>query len=493
SPVSKVSLMSDTIVLWEKNDSTFEWEACVDKHEFKVSDSLRVLDINDSTRFAIWKGATSIWDSNVATVITPRNKLDNFFMMNDSIELWEPNDSTKLWINKYAEEGDIWRKNKNVNILNINDSTKIWQISEEVRLSIISHKLKVWSQGGDEFSFPWKELSRPKQNIDDSIRIWHIDDKTIIWETQQKIEVWNLNRNVELFRLNDTILAWTYSANYIPVKLRKPKYWTWGGAGKINVSQAYLDNWIKGGESSISMLFIINLMANYNRRKIKWDNDFEYRFGVLKSGETPTRKNNDKVKIQSSFNYYAVDKWYYSFSSSVETQVFKGYKYPADTTSVLVSNFSGPLYSTIALGMNYYPLPQLSVFFSPLSQKLTYVSDTAIIDQTVYGIDADKNLKDESGAIIKTVLNWNVNKNIHMLNKLDFFTSYNNHPENIDVDWELTLTFKLTSLINTTLSTHLIYDHDVAIPRYNDVGEKIGEGPAIQFKEVLSIGFFYKM
>ncbi len=175
------------------------------------------------------------------------------------------------------------------------------------------------------------------------------------------------------------------------------------------------------------------------------------------------------------------------------TQIFEGYKYPTDTTSVLVSTFSGPLYTTNALGMNYYPLPQLSVFFSPLTQKLTYVSDTSIIDQTVYGIDADKNSKDESGAIIKTVLNWNMNKNVHLLNKLDFFTSYNNHPENIDVDWELTLTFKITNLINTTLSTHLIYDHDVAIPRYDDQGERIGEGPAVQFKEVLSIGLFYKL
>jgi hypothetical protein len=493
NPVAKVSLMSDTIVLWEKNDSTFEWEPVPDKHDFKVSDSLRVLDVDDSTRFAVWKNTTSIWNSNVATVITQRNKLDNFIVMNDSTELWEPNDSTKLWINKYAVAGDIWQKNKNVNILNINDSTKIWQISEEVRLSIISHQLKVWSQGGDEFSFPWKELNRPKQNINDSIRIWHIDDKTIIWETKQKIEVWNLNRDVELFRLNDTILAWTYSANYISEKLRKPKYWSWGGTGKVNVSQAYLNNWIKGGENSVSMLFIINLMANYNKRKVKWENNFEYRYGVLKSGEHPMRKNNDKIKLQSGFNYYAVDKWYYSFSSSIETQVFRGYKYPNDSTTVLVSTFSGPLYSTLALGMNYYPIPQLSVFFSPLTQRLVYVHDTTIVDPTIYGIKEGMNKKNEPGAIVKTVLNWNLNKNINFLNKLDFFTSYNNHPENIDVDWELTLTFKLSNWFNTTLSTHLIYDHDVAIPRYDNQGAKIGEGPAIQFKEVLSVGLFYKL
>ncbi|OQY05699.1 MAG: hypothetical protein B6I20_00740 [Bacteroidetes bacterium 4572_117] len=143
--------------------------------------------------------------------------------------------------------------------------------------------------------------------------------------------------------------------------------------------------------------------------------------------------------------------------------------------------------------MNYYPLPQFSVFFSPLTQKFTSVRDTSIIEHTVYGIEADKTYKSESGAIVKTVLNWNMNKNIHLLNKLDFFTNYKNKPQNIDIDWELTLTFKFTNLINTTLSTHLIYDDDLAIPKYNGQGEKIGEGPAVQFKEVLSIGLSYKL
>ncbi|MEN8122084.1 MAG: DUF3078 domain-containing protein [Bacteroidota bacterium] len=490
---SKISFMADTIVLWEKNDSTFEWKPILDKSDMQISDSLRVFDVNDSIRFSVWRDSTNMWNRNVSTNISTLSNLEQHIMLNDSTELWEPNDSTKLWIDKYSESGDIWHRNKDVNILNINDSTKIWQINEQVRLSIINNRLKVWSQGGNEPSFPWKELNKTKVNINDTIRIWQIDPETIIWETKHKIEVWNLNPEVKLFRLNDTSLVWTFSANYQARKLKKPNYWSYGGTGKMNISQVYLDNWIKGGESSISMLFIINLMANYNKRKVKWDNEFEYRFGLLKSGENPMRKNNDKIKLQSGFNYYAVDKWYYSFSSSVQTQIFNGYKYPTDTTSVLVSTFSGPLYTTLALGMNYFPLPQLSVFFSPLTQRLVYVNDTTIIDQTRYGVDADKNSKNEPGAIIKTVLNWNLNKNIHLLNKLDFFTSYNNNPEKIDVDWELTLTFKLTNLINTTLSTHLIYDHDVAIPKYNDLGEKIGEGPAVQFKEVLSIGLFYKL
>ncbi len=488
----KVSFMSDTIVLWHRNDSTYEWEADEQKQVISIADSMRVLEVNDTIRFAVLNDSTSIWNALISSVISKKNELHNFYMINDSTELWEPNDSIKLWIGKYASLGDVWQKNKHVNILNINDSTKIWQINEQVRLSIINHRLKVWRQGGDEPAFPWRELNNDLIILNDSLRIWPIDNRTMIWETRQKIEVWNKKTDEKLYRLTDSTLIWTYSANNQAAILKKPKFWSWNGTGKMDVSQAYLQNWIKGGESSINMLFIINLMANYNRRKVKWDNAFEYRFGILKSGKYPIRKNNDKIKIQSIFNYYAKDKWYYSFSSSIETQFFKGYNYK-DTIQELVSIFSGPLYTQLALGMNYFPLPQVSVFFSPLTHKLTYVRDTSLIDQTLYGIDADKNQKNEPGAIVKTVVNWQINKNIHLLNKLDFFTNYSHNPQNVDVDWQLTMTFKLSKILNTTLTTHLIYDDDVKIPRYNDLGEKIGEGPAVQFKEVISIGFFYQL
>ena len=489
----KVSFMSDTIVLWQRNDSIMEWIPIVNKKAFQVSDSLRILEINDTTRFAVWNDSSSIWNSLLSTVISKKNKLDNFFNINDTIELWEPNDTTKLWIGKYAAKGNVWQRNKKVNILNINDSTKIWQLNDQIRLSIINNRLKVWRQGGDEPSFPWRELNNKLIPVNDSIRIWPIDDKTMIWETRKKIEVWNKNQNEKLFRLTDSSLVWTFSANNQATIINKPKFWSLKGSGKADMSQAYLSNWVKGGESSINTLFIINLMASYNKRKIKWDNNFEYRYGVLKSGTNPIRKNNDKIKIQSIFNYYARDKWYYSLSSSIETQLFKGYKYLSDTSKELVSYFNAPLYTQLALGMNYYPLPQLSVFFSPLTHKLTYVKDTSLIDQTLYGINSDKNQKNEPGAIIKTVLNWNITQSIHLLNKLDFFTNYSNKPKNIDVDWQLTITFKLLKMLNTTITTHLVYDDDINVPRYDDSGTKIGEGPALQFKEVMSIGFFYKI
>jgi hypothetical protein len=70
-----------------------------------------------------------------------------------------------------------------------------------------------------------------------------------------------------------------------------------------------------------------------------------------------------------------------------------------------------------------------------------------------------------------------------------------NDPQNVDIDWELTVKMKVTELINTTISTHMIYDHDVDFPVYDMVdGEEVQVGTTkkLQFKELLSVGVSFR-
>lgn len=484
---TKLSMISDSITVWLKNDSTFEWNVDSLVKPKRLNDSLLVLNINDSLRCTKMKDSTAVWHSSSSAKIATQKNIKAFLRMNDTTELWEPNDSVKLWIDTYGADGKVWERNKNVNILNINDSTKIWQLNDNVRLSIINGKLKIWQQGSGDPYLSWKESRGFQQDkIGDTIKIWHIDDRTIIWETHHKIEVWNKNDKLELYRLNDTSLVWTYSAAMLPPPVLKPKYWTFLGTGKMDIAQVWVDQWVKGGENSLSTLFILNFQANYKKLKVRWDNDFEYRYGFLRAGDAPIRKNEDKIKANSVFNYYAFKKWYYGFTSTLQTQFFKGYKYESDT-SYVVSDLAAPLYYTTGLGLNYFPVKQFSVFFSPITNKLTYVRDTVLIDQTSYGIPADKKMKNEPGAIVKSILNWDITSNINILNKLDIFTRYDDL-EKYNVEWELTLTFKFNNFINATLNTHLIYDPDISIEDTD--GNTI---TPVQFKEIMSIGLFYKI
>jgi hypothetical protein len=78
---------------------------------------------------------------------------------------------------------------------------------------------------------------------------------------------------------------------------------------------------------------------------------------------------------------------------------------------------------------------------------------------------------------------------------LDLFSNYFKNPENIDVNWDLLLNMKVNKFISASISTALIYDHDIPVGIYHTVkGVKIqtGAGPRTQFKEVFALGFSYK-
>jgi hypothetical protein len=67
------------------------------------------------------------------------------------------------------------------------------------------------------------------------------------------------------------------------------------------------------------------------------------------------------------------------------------------------------------------------------------------------------------------------------------------NPQNIDIDWEVILRMKITFYMDAVISTHIIYDDDTKVPLFIDEGIKVGTGPRLQFKEVFSIGFSYKL
>jgi hypothetical protein len=74
-------------------------------------------------------------------------------------------------------------------------------------------------------------------------------------------------------------------------------------------------------------------------------------------------------------------------------------------------------------------------------------------------------------------------KNITFLTTLDLFTNYLDHPERVDVDWQIQLNMKVNEFISANVHTHLIYDYDVVINEKNGI---------VQFKELFGAGLSYK-
>lgn len=269
------------------------------------------------------------------------------------------------------------------------------------------------------------------------------------------------------------------------------KTWNVGGLVSLNFTQVSLSNWAAGGRSSTAGLGIVNLFANYKKDNLLWENSLDMGYGLIKEENVDAVKSDDRLILNSKLGLKKTEKLYYSALFNFRTQFAKGYKYP-NTTDV-ISRFLAPGYLTLALGLDYKPNPMWSFFISPLTGKLTIVSDDELSAQGAYGVDVGEKSRMEVGAFAKIEFKTNVMENVSLNSKLDLFSSYTNNPQNIDVNWDVLINMKINDFLSANLVTNLIYDDDILIPiDENEDGVTERMGKRIQFKEMFGIGLNYK-
>jgi len=275
--------------------------------------------------------------------------------------------------------------------------------------------------------------------------------------------------------------------------------WKKGFETGLGINQVSLINWAAGGDNSLAGNAFINLTANYAKGDHIWDNNGQFAFGLVKTGDQGVRKTDDRIDLQSKYGYKAGGAWYYSALAGFKTQYANGYDYKV-SDSVVVSKFLAPAYILTGFGMDYKPSDDFSLFISPVTSRMTIVTDQTLADAGAFGVDpAEYN---EAGVMVKqgssllfelgasVVIDYKATlmENISMQTRLQLFTDYLKEPQNVDVDWKVMLVLKVNKYISANLNTNLVYDHNVHI------ADKDGNtGPRTQFKEVFGIGFNYKI
>lgn len=265
----------------------------------------------------------------------------------------------------------------------------------------------------------------------------------------------------------------------------KDTTWKSGTSGTVTFSQVSLSNWAAGGESSYAADGQFGFFAKYHKAKTSWSNTLDLAYGLVKIEDENMKKSNDQIDFESKLGYDASKYWNYSLLYTFRTQFAPGYNYDTEPRS-LISDFMAPGYMTLAAGMDYQPNDYLSVFLSPFSAKATIVTNDSLSAEGAYGVEPGNSTFYEYGALVKVKYEREVLKNINFGTKADFFSAYNNQPENIDVNWEVNIKMKVNKYITTTLRTHLIYDHDIKIANEQGV-----EAPRVQFKEAFGFGIAY--
>lgn len=261
--------------------------------------------------------------------------------------------------------------------------------------------------------------------------------------------------------------------------------WVLTGVTGINISQTALSNWSAGGENSFAGNAYLNGSLLRKSGNWLWQNALVMEYGMSKTKTNGTQKTNDNFNFSTQLGYTTNNIWFYTLMGDLKTQFYKGYKYPDKTN--YISNFFAPAYSNISLGIDYRPRVNYSVYFSPVSAKMTFVNDDYLSDLGAFGVDPGKKFKAEFGAYLKARAEQGIMENINLVTSVDFFTPYSSDFGNVDVNWDVMINFKVNQYISATLNTTLKYDNDVKT--IGDDGEQ--RGAKVQFKEVLGLGIAY--
>ncbi len=272
--------------------------------------------------------------------------------------------------------------------------------------------------------------------------------------------------------------------------------WKTGGVLSFNLAQTSLTNWAAGGDNSLAVNGLFSGFASYKKDRSVWDNTLDLGYGLLKQGQTSGyMKTDDKFDVLSKYGQEAFKNFYYSALLNFKTQMAPGYKYPDVTNKI--SDFLSPGYLLIALGMDFRPDHYFSAFLAPLTEKLTFVNDQQLSDEGAFGVTPGKKSLSEFGGYFRTIYSRNdfkneFLKNVSFTTELDLFSNYLKDPQNIVVNWQLLVAFKVNKFLSANLNTQLVYDDKIRVP-YDVNGNGTiapGEGirSLIQFKEILGVG-----
>lgn len=415
----------------------------------EFSDSLQN-HLHDSLKWQNYRILTHYNDSIVQLV----NITFNQFVQ--TLQRYAQNDSVGVWIHSLTGK-----------------PTQIWMQKNQQSIN----RLYIKNQQNDSLAIRIMNLDKHSLGIaiDDDVtftRMGHRDHRDFEFEK---------------FRPNDKLIK-------IQKKYEIITPWEYGGNGSFGLTQTYLNNWKGGGESAFSFLMVLKGYANYSYKNLRWENSGEIRNGWIRQGGDidQTQKNDDKLELTTRLGVKAFDSWFYSAEIDFQTQFFNGYNYP--DTEVPISTYLSPAKTLLKVGLDYKPNKNFSLFLSPFTSKTVYVRDTALIDQTRYGISPTSQSLWEPGLNADVRYKIDFSPQISFETKYKMFINYQKPFKKFDITWENMVVAQLTNRISMNFMITMLYDDNVTFPTgdFDLEGKEIFK-PKMQTKELMTVGFSYKI
>lgn len=257
------------------------------------------------------------------------------------------------------------------------------------------------------------------------------------------------------------------------------KHWTKFG---INLNQSeFNDSWNAGGVSSISIGLLANHKSDFTRDNFNFVTEFDLRYGKLRNKGQIAKKNQDRIFWDNKLSYKLSKDWSLFTSVTFESQFDEGYNYTSDNKNVdmLISSFMAPAYITESFGLEYKPDKAFSLRFGTGTARQTLILDNRLVgltvaeyalkypektpikvDQTPFGVETGKKFKNDIAFQLTANLDKNVAKNVNIKSRYNLFANFKKLGDPSH-RLDLTVSAKVSRLINVTLNGVMIYDSDV--------------------------------
>ncbi|HWW41273.1 DUF3078 domain-containing protein [Pedobacter sp.] len=270
------------------------------------------------------------------------------------------------------------------------------------------------------------------------------------------------------------------------------KKWTIHGENTFLINQSSFSNWSAGGVNSVAGNLVFNYDFNYKKDKWSWDNKAILGYGLSKQQGIGTRKNDDRIILNSLLGYKAAQYWLYTFYANFQTQFSKGWQYNTSGPNKLISDFLAPGYLTFGPGFAYKKSDNFRVNISPFASRIIIVRNNELSQAGAFGVDPGKKVRYEFGASLDAYYKVNVMENIGFENILKLYSNYLDKPGNIYTDYTANLFMKVNKFVTVNAGVQLIYDDKTKIQEFNTDGTLAGTKKALQVKQIFGAGLTYK-
>lgn len=233
--------------------------------------------------------------------------------------------------------------------------------------------------------------------------------------------------------------------------------WTRQITGMLNLSQAYYDNWAKGGTDAFAYEWNVSGAATLDREDFEWQTKAKAIYGRTKLGTLASRKSSDQFDFETVYTRILKIHVNPFASATAQSQFFPGYSYTEDpVTRSRISDYFNPAYFMETIGLGVEPIKDLKERLG-VTMKQTVGS---------YGFQKDgartgDDFKQEYGLSSTTEYVRAIMENIQASTRLDVFVNFKGIKD-VDGRWANKITAKVNKLVSVNFEYERLYDLDLS-------------------------------